>query len=123
MTDRSITAIASYQLDITSFDCSDIGSPVTVTLTVTDVNGNDASNTAVVTVIDVLPPVVVTQDITVQLNADGTATITAEMIDDGSSDNCEIDTYELDITSFTCADVGENTVTLTVTDIHGNCSQ
>ncbi|MEZ4776653.1 MAG: cohesin domain-containing protein [Bacteroidia bacterium] len=43
--------IATRTLDIDQFDCTDVGTPVTVTLTVTDVNGNVASNTAVVTVV------------------------------------------------------------------------
>jgi hypothetical protein len=42
---------------VTSFDCDDIG-PNTVTLTITDVNGNSASNTAIVTVVDNLPPII-----------------------------------------------------------------
>jgi hypothetical protein len=43
------------------------------------------------------------------------------MIDNGSTDNCggEV-TLSLDITEFGCADVGENIVTLTVTDQNGN---
>ncbi|MFK7925625.1 MAG: LamG-like jellyroll fold domain-containing protein [Bacteroidia bacterium] len=42
-----------FSLDIDAFDCNDVGSPVTVTLTVTDVNNNPASATAVVTVEEV----------------------------------------------------------------------
>src|SRR5690606_40366847 len=108
-------AIASMSLDITSFDCSDAGSPVTVTLTVVDVNGNSASQTAVVTVEDTVAPIVVTQDITVQLDGNGAASIVPGDIDNGSSDNCAIASMSLDITSFDCSDVGSPvTVTLTV---------
>ncbi|MEN0082037.1 beta strand repeat-containing protein, partial [Flavobacterium lindanitolerans] len=112
-------AIATYVLDITAFDCTNVGTN-TVTLTVTDVNGNVASNTAVVTVEDVLAPIVLTQNITVELDANGQATITPAQINNASTDNCAIATYTLDITSFDCANVGPNTVVLTVTDIHGN---
>ncbi|TPD69839.1 lectin-like domain-containing protein [Flavobacterium microcysteis] len=112
-------AIATYALDITAFDCTDIGAN-TVTLTVTDVNGNSASNTAVVTVQDVIAPTVLTQNITIQLDANGQATITAAQINNASTDNCAIATYVLDITAFDCTDIGANTVTLTVTDVNGN---
>ncbi|UNY98836.1 HYR domain-containing protein [Zhouia spongiae] len=114
-------AVDTRTLDITSFDCSDIGTPVTVTLTVTDVNGNSNTGTATVTVEDTVDPTVVTQNITVQLDASGNATITSAQIDNGSSDNCTIDTRTLDITSFDCSDIGTPvTVTLTVTDVNGN---
>ncbi|RKS21851.1 gliding motility-associated-like protein [Flavobacterium endophyticum] len=111
--------IATYALDITSFDCTNVG-PNTVTLTVTDVNGNSASNTAVVTVEDSIAPIVLTQNITVQLDANGQATITPAQIDNASTDNCTIATYALDTTAFDCTNVGPNTVTLTVTDVNGN---
>jgi gliding motility-associated-like protein len=111
--------IATVTLDVTAFDCTNVG-PNTVTLTVTDVYGNVATNTAVVTVEDNIAPTVITQDITVQLNAAGIATITPAQIDTGSSDNCTIDTMVLDITAFDCTNVGPNTVTLTVTDVNGN---
>ena len=65
-------------------------------------------------------PTVVTQNITIQLNASGAATITPAQINYGSSDNCSIANYSLDKTSFSCENVGQNTVKLTVTDKNGN---
>ena len=113
--------INSLSLDIDQFDCSDVGSPVTVTLTVDDVNGNSATGTAIVTVEDNVDPNVVTQNITVQLDANGDASITPAMIDNGSSDACGINTLSLDIDQFDCSDVGSPvTVTLTATDVNGN---
>lgn len=102
-----------------SFTCEDIGSHV-VTLTVYDEAGNSSSDTATVTVEDNMPPTVVTKNITVDLDADGNASIVPADVDDGSSDNCGIDHLELDKTSFTCADLGDNIVTLTVYDVNGN---
>ncbi|RKS89631.1 galactose binding lectin-like protein, partial [Flavobacterium limicola] len=107
------------ELDITSFTCVNVG-PNTVTLKATDVNGNVATQTAIVTVEDKFVPVVATKNITVQLDATGNATITPTDVDNGSTDACGIDLLELDITSFTCANVGPNTVTLKATDVNGN---
>ncbi|WP_298289238.1 hypothetical protein, partial [uncultured Lutibacter sp.] len=61
-----------------------------------------------------------TQNITVELDENGTASIVAEQIDNGSSDNCAIESLTLDTTSFDCTSVGENSVTLTVVDTNGN---
>ncbi|QIH39419.1 T9SS type A sorting domain-containing protein [Flavobacterium sp. Sr18] len=107
------------ELDITSFTCANIGLN-TVTLKVTDVNGNVTSKTAVITVEDKIAPVVVTKNTTIQLNAAGTASIVVADVNNGSTDNCGISLVELDKMAFTCANVGANTVTLKVTDNNGN---
>ncbi|MBL4705887.1 MAG: HYR domain-containing protein, partial [Flavobacteriales bacterium] len=112
-------SVASLALDITAFTCADIGANA-VTLTVTDGSGNTATCAATVTVVDNINPTAVCQNISVALDATGNATITAGAIDNGSSDNCSIASMTLDITGFTCADIGANTVTLTVLDGSGN---
>ncbi len=113
--------IASIESTQTEFDCSHAGENI-VTLTVTDVNGNATSCDATVTIVDKTPPVAVCQDITIQLDASGNAFITPDDIDNGSSDACGIDFIELDRDAFGCNNVGQNQVTLTVTDIFGNSS-
>ncbi|MBU1371387.1 MAG: DUF5011 domain-containing protein, partial [Bacteroidetes bacterium] len=113
--------IATVVLSKTSFDCSNYGAN-TVTLTVTDIHGNVATKTATITVEDKAAPIVLTQNKTIQLDAAGNATITAADINNGSTDNCGIATVTLSKTSFDCSNYGANTVTLTVTDIHGNVS-
>ncbi|MEZ4855247.1 MAG: T9SS type A sorting domain-containing protein [Gelidibacter sp.] len=108
-----------YALDVTSFTCADLGDN-TVSLTVTDEAGNFASADATVTVEDSIDPTVVTQNVTVQLDASGNASITTGDIDNGSTDNCTVSSLSLDVTNFTCANLGDNTVMLTVTDQSGN---
>ena len=93
-----------------------------MTLTVTDVNGNVSTCTATITVEDNVAPTAICQDLTVQLDATGAGSITAAQVDNGSSDNCGIDTMTLSKTDFDCTNVGANTVTLTVTDDNGNVS-
>ena len=114
-------AISSYSLSKVNFSCADIGSN-TVTLTAVDASSNSSSMTAVVTVIDTVSPTAVAQNITVNLNASGSASITASMLSSGSNDACGIASQSVSPTTFSCADLGANTVILTITDNHGNSS-
>ncbi|WP_452608620.1 collagen-binding domain-containing protein [Roseivirga echinicomitans] len=111
----------TLSIDKTSFDCTSVGTQI-VTLTGTDASGNTASATATVTVVDNIAPTVITQNITVSLDASGNAIITADQINNGSSDNCGIASVTVSKTSFDCSNIGSNTVTLTVTDNNGNTS-
>jgi hypothetical protein len=70
--------------------------------------------------VDAIPPVAACRDITVQLDGSGNVSITTLDIDNGSSDNCGLASMSLNITDFTCADIGGNIVTLTVLDGNGN---
>ena len=114
-------SISSLSLDISSFDCTNVGTN-TITLTATDVNGNADSATAVVTVLDTIKPTVLTKNLPIYLNASGTASISTTDLNNSSSDNCSISSLSLDITSFDCTNLGANTVTLTATDFNGNSS-
>jgi subtilisin-like proprotein convertase family protein len=114
-------SIASRTLDVSTFDCTDVGAN-TVTLTVTDGAGNTNTCTATVTVQDNVAPTAICQNVTVQLDAAGNATVTAGMVDNGSSDACGIASTSLSQTAFDCTHVGNNLVTLTVTDNNGNVS-
>jgi hypothetical protein len=92
------------------------------TTTVTATAANDCgtvSKTFAVTVIDQTAPTVLTQNLTVALQ-NGTATITTAQVNNGSTDACGIASLALSKTTFSCDNIGKNTVTLTVTDIHGN---
>ncbi|MES2800795.1 MAG: HYR domain-containing protein [Bacteroidota bacterium] len=113
--------IATIAASQTSFTCANVGAN-TVTLTVTDVNSNVSTCTSTITVVDNLAPIAVCQNITVNLDALGAATITAAMVDNGSSDNCAILSTTISNSAFTCANVGANNVTLTVTDVNSNSS-
>ncbi len=66
------------------------------------------------------PPTAVAQDITIPLDANGNATITAADVDGGSTDDLGIAFLSIDVDTFDATDLGENVVVLTVTDIGGN---
>jgi predicted extracellular nuclease len=68
---------------------------------------------------DVTPPVAICKPATVTL-VNGSATITANDINNGSNDECGPVTLAASKTSFDCSNIGANTVKLTVTDGTGN---
>jgi len=101
-----------------TFDCSNLGAN-SVILTVTDANQNTATCTSTVTIVDETAPTAVAQNLALDI-VNGNLTITPDQVNNGSSDNCGIASMSLDKTSFDCSNIGENTVTLTVTDSSGN---
>uniref|UniRef100_UPI00111EC962 putative Ig domain-containing protein n=1 Tax=Flavicella sediminum TaxID=2585141 RepID=UPI00111EC962 len=60
------------------------------------------------------------KNITVQLDASGNATINAADVDNNSIATCGVESLVVSPNLFTCANIGVNTVTLTITDVHGN---
>ncbi len=111
--------ITSMAIDLGGFTCNDLGSHE-VTLTVVDEAGNTSSGTATVEVVDNTPPIISVQNQVVSLDENGMATITPQVLDNGSTDNCGIAERTIDKASFTCADIGPNAVVLTVMDASGN---
>jgi hypothetical protein len=73
------------------------------------------------TVVDTTKPTAVAQNISVPL-VNGTVTITAQQINNGSSDDYGIKSLAIDKTTFDCSQIGEHEVTLTVTDNNNNVS-
>ena len=90
--------------------------------TATDAAGNTTIAFQQVVVADTTPPVIVSQNITVALDANGQAVITAAALNNGSTDNCGIRSITASPLTFNCGSVGTNTVVLTVTDVNGNVS-
>ncbi len=113
--------IASMSVAPSEFTCANIGEN-TVVLTVKDKSGNESSMSTTVTVVDNIAPTVITRTVRIALDAAGQASITTAQVNDGSFDNCAIQSITLDQTSFNCAHVGSQTLTLTVTDVNGNVS-
>ena len=113
--------LVSVVLNQTQFDysCTNLGEN-TVTITATDAEAKVSNEDVTITVVDLINPVAITKNITVQLDGNGDASITPAQIQNGSTDNCSVTGFSLDVSSFTCANVGANTVSLTVSDSSGN---
>jgi gliding motility-associated-like protein len=109
-------------LSRTSFNCSDIGSPVIVTLIGIDASGNTSSCTSQVTVLDTIAPVINYKPFTLVLGSSGSGTLLPQDIDNGSYDNCGTVSLSVSPGSFSCIDLGQKTVKLTALDSHGNSS-
>ncbi|NOT36559.1 MAG: T9SS type A sorting domain-containing protein [Saprospiraceae bacterium] len=76
-----------------------------------------------ITVEDVESPSAICQNIIVVPNENGVYAIDASAVNNGSNDNCGIESITVDPSSIPCFhDAVEQIVTLTVTDIHGNSS-
>ncbi len=98
--------------------CFNIGT-FEVTNTLVDNGGNQSSCKGNITVVDLIGPDAQCKDVFVVLDANGQGTITAQEIDNGSSDACGIQSMSLNKTTVTCAD---HSVILTVTDVNNNSS-
>lgn len=114
--------IQSLSLSDTQFDCADYGLQ-TVTLTATDVNGNSSTCTATVDVQDNVSPIVTCKNHTLNLDATGSGSIAPADVFDSATDNCTaVNLVFVTPSSFDCTNLGANTVTLQVIDLHGNTS-
>jgi hypothetical protein len=92
----------------------------TITITVEDSYGASSSTSFDVTVQDIINPVAITKNITIELDNIGNASITPSMINDGSNDNCKLDSLSVSQTEFNCSHLGTNQVILTAYDLFGN---
>lgn len=114
-----VTKKPTVTLSPSVLNCQSLGNQ-TIVITAVDSSGNSSNATATVMVKDTIAPTAIAQNITVQLDTSGTATINAAQINNGSTDNCSATSFSLDKTNFDCSDVGQNNVTLKVTDASGN---
>ncbi len=96
-----------FSLSRTVVTCDDLASAPLIILTVTDASGNSDSCNGFVTVIDNIGPSISCNQTTVELDADGTASITVDDIAT-YTDNCPINAAirENSLSSFTCENLG-----------------
>ena len=114
--------ISSIDLSDSSFDCNDTGNAQTVVVTLTDPSNNTSTCEAEITVLDTIAPLCQAIDTILYLDSDGTASLTGNDIGSSSTDNCGISSISVEPDTFNCDDLGDNNVTVTVTDNSGNQS-
>ena len=119
----------NFSLSRDTFTCVDAGLAHFITLTVTDNSGNTSSCNAQINIQDNIPPVAICQDVTVNLDNSGSASLSAMDLDGGSFDNCTGTVSGTGVLTFTAsqlifgpADVGASPVAvdLFVRDALGN---
>lgn len=93
-----------------------------VSITAADKNGNLSNFVITITLKDEIKPEVKTKPVNLYLGKDGKATLTAEMMNNGSTDNCKIDSIYFSKSSFTCENIGKDSVTFYARDNYGNIS-
>ncbi len=113
----------TFMLTPNTFNCAQIGMH-TVTLKATDAGGNTATCTAKVTVRDISGPTAKCKNATIYLDGSGHATLTTAQVNNGSTDNCVIETMSIDWTQFNCSELSNTPwpVNLNMTDVNGNSS-
>ena len=101
-------------------NCSNAGSTVPVTVTVNDGNGNTGTCTSNVMVIDDTTPIPLCNNPTIQLDGDGTYTLTGADLLNGGTDNCNtINFVSASPSTVNCTDINSN-VSVVVTVDDGN---
>ena len=104
-----------------SFNCLNKGIN-TVTYSAKDVNGNITTASLTITVLDTIYPTLSLKVATLYLDKFGSAKLNKMDIDNGSYDNCNIDSMKLSDTLFNCNQTGVNVVTVTAYDPSMNIS-
>ena len=118
-----VCGIAGLTLSQSSFDCNDAGQNL-VTLFVLDNSGNASSCTTNLMITDNVSPIAnCISNLTVMLNNTGHANLFATQFDMGSYDVCgTIVSKDISQSTFSCDDIGNNAILLTITDNNGNTS-
>ena len=113
--------VANITVDQVPMSGTVISADTDVTLTATDESGNSADCSFKVVIDDQTDPTALCfSDTTVYLDDMGTVSIDTSYVNNGSFDNCPTLALSIDQNTFNCSDIGDNTVTLTVTDGNGN---
>jgi hypothetical protein len=110
--------IVTVTFDQTPFNCDQLGTQ-TVEVSFADQQGNTSTCITSVTVADLILPEITCTDLTLELNADGMASVQSSMLVADFSDNCAA-SFSTEEYVFGCSDIGSQNIISTVTDNSGN---
>ena len=113
--------ISNRTVEPSVFDCSHIGINKII-LTVTDHSGNKSTAEASVIVEDLIPPVLATQELRLQVDPEGNVMLPEKLIQMWGRDNCGIPSVDLEISTLDCSAIGTQEVKVTSKDNSGNIS-
>ncbi|MEM1216698.1 MAG: hypothetical protein AAGJ82_13475, partial [Bacteroidota bacterium] len=104
------------------YTCAEVGAPIVSTQSRTDASGNTASCQVSLTVIDTIKPIVITANQLGTLSdANGTFLVDSAAAVVAILENCTVASVAFSRPLlFTCEDIGENEVAVTVADASGN---
>lgn len=123
VTDSFVNTIGT---DFITFDCSTIFAPQAVNLIVQDQQGNSATCSTTVNVVDSAAPMALCKGtFLAQLDLAGVVTVYPSDIDSNSTDNCGLVQYQINgynSVQYSCTNLGIQVATLTVQDSSGNSS-
>ncbi len=114
--------VAQISIQTQVFSCESLQEGTTTQVLIFDNYGNSIFQTLQVNFVDTSDPEVEVRDVEIELNHDGFAMLTPEMLDIKEKDNCGIATRVLSKTQFSCEDLGSSVVDITVSDFAGNTS-
>jgi len=115
----SATDNCSGTVTVTSDAVFPITASTTITWTFEDASGNTATQTQNVVIEDTTAPVLTVGDLTASVDVLGNLTVTPDLFGT-SSDNCGSSFMTVVPDTFTCLQLGDHTVIITATDLHGN---
>ncbi len=93
----------------------------TITWTYTDANGNSTTQNQDILIGDNTAPTITLSDIAVSVNVGGTVTVTTAQLENGTAtDNCGIASISVFPNTFSCTELGNHVVTVTLIDVNGN---
>lgn len=90
---------------------------------ITDESGCTATYNVTTLSSDEEAPVIVTNAVTIYLDADGNAAVDAQMLNAGTTDNCGELILSVSPSVFTCNSLGENEATFKASDLSGNAAE
>ena len=113
-------AIAEVAIENSNFNCSENADLNSTEIIVFDINGNATQRSLWVTINDFIAPEVDVEDIIVELDEEGQASVSVDSLEMMIIENCSVSDMELSKIQYSCSELGENLNSVMVTDAGGN---